>query len=129
MMQTNAAAAGNTILHEKFSGLEFSAESKLQEGDTETYVFIAASRTVEGGDWFTLIFDEVGPDQALRFFVEGPPDQLSIDQGLNSATLSAASVTGVDEETGTEKTISVDVSLAATGKAQISKFSYHITTP
>jgi hypothetical protein len=134
MMQTNnaAAAGGNTIFKEKFRESSAFAEKKIEEGSITTQAGASAFNPKAGGPQicvFMTKYDSSTDTDLVDFFGCGPVSQLTIANGLNSATFSGT-ITGTDYATGEEKTVTVNVDLTATGKVQTAgTFGLHYRTP
>jgi hypothetical protein len=120
MMQTNNAAAAATIVKEKLRGIGAYAEKTIQEGSITTTAIVYALTSTSGNKWielFLIRYDARTDTYLMNFHGSAPPDQWSIDNGLNSATFSAT-ITGLDFVTDEEMTFTVSADLTVTGKVE-----------
>jgi hypothetical protein len=132
MMQTNNAnAAGNIIYKERLKENFAYAQKTIEEGSITTQVFAEAFKTTSGDTGICVgmtKYDSSTDTYPTDFGGCDPASQLTIANNLNSATFSGT-ITGFDHATGEEKTVTVNVDLTATGKAQTGTFGFRFVTP
>ncbi len=132
MMQTNnAAATGNIIYKESIKENFAYAEKTIEEGSITTQVSAEAFKTTSGDTEICVgmtKYDSSTDTYHTDFGGCCPASQLNISNNLNSATFSGT-ITGFDHATGEEKTVTVNVDLTATGKAQTGTFGFRFITP
>jgi hypothetical protein len=132
MMQTNnAAATGNIIYKESIKENFAYAQKTIEEGSITTQVVVEAFQTTSGDTRICvgiLKYDSSTDTYPTDFHGCGPASQLTIANTLNSATFSGT-ITGFDHATEKGKTVTVNVDLTATGKAQTGTFGFRFITP
>lgn len=128
MMQTNHAIASVTLFKEKLRGSSVFAQKTINEGSTSTTVLAHAFTTISGGTELCVnLRTIIDGENEINDFEACGPAQLTVANGLSSATFSGT-VTGSDQNTGEEKTVTVNADLTGTGKVQTSTFGYHINS-
>ena len=125
IMQTNNASASNLIVKQKIRGDVAVAQKTLREGNLFTDISAQGFTTAAGDKQVCVTVQKSDPDESETVFRAcGPAQQLTIANGLGSATFSGK-VTGFDFTTGEEKTVTVNAKLTTTGKVEFFKSSRH----
>ena len=128
IMQTNNASASNLIVKQKIRGDVAVAQKTLRRKRAEIYLQIYLLRDLRQQPVINKSVLQcknlIQMSLITVFRGCGPAQQLTIANGLGSATFSGK-VTGFDFTTGEEKTVTVSAKLTATGKVEIFKFSSH----
>jgi hypothetical protein len=129
MMQTNsAAAAGNIVNKERFRGPIAQAQATISEGSIKTSALVTAFTNPSRICVYMPIVDTSADTLVSALYGCGPADQLNINSGLNSATISGT-ITLIDDITLTEeKTVTVNADLTGTGKVLTQNFGIHQVT-
>lgn len=133
MMQTNnAAAVGNTIEKARFKETFAVASDTIQEGSITTQAYSTAFKSTTGEEEICVFMSryDASTDTYLLYGGGcGPANELTITEGLNSATFSGT-IQAIDLANNEAPfTVTVTVDLTATGQPQTTTSTFHSTSP
>jgi hypothetical protein len=121
MIQANNAAAAAQVFRTTIKDSSVLLDKTIQEGNIQTQASVFAVTSKSDEDTFLCLaysqIDTSTQTEFVSFFNCGSPDQFTVSGNLDSATTSGT-ITGIEDVSGKEITVTVNADLTANGKAK-----------